>query len=99
MSTVLAHHNTPIVVSDHLSPLFKDIFPDSEIAKAYSCAQTNILNGAPDVDFQASLVEYNIMKVVSIVQVLMLAEETRSSHVFFRRPIYFFCWMLLPHGT
>ena len=32
--TVLAHHNIPIAVSDHLSPLFKDIFPDSQIAKA-----------------------------------------------------------------
>ena len=49
VSTVLAHHNIPIAVSDHLTPLFKDIFPDSEIAKAYSCARTKttcILNGA-----------------------------------------------------
>ena len=41
LSTVLAHHNTLIAVLAHLSPLFKDIFPDSEIPKAYSCARTN----------------------------------------------------------
>ena len=40
VSTVLAHHNVPIALADHLSPLFKNIFPDSEIAKAYSCART-----------------------------------------------------------
>ncbi len=40
MSTLLAHHNIPITLADHLSPLFKIIFPDSEIAKAYSCART-----------------------------------------------------------
>ena len=61
MSTVLAHHNIPIAVSDHLTPLFKDIFPDSEIAKAYSCARTKttcILNGALAKHFQSSLVEH-----------------------------------------
>lgn len=40
LTTVLAHHNIPIALTDHLSPLFKNIFPDSEIAKAYSCAHT-----------------------------------------------------------
>ena len=34
-STVLAHHNIPIAVSDHLTPLFKYIFPDSEVDKVY----------------------------------------------------------------
>ena len=34
VSTVLAHHNVPIAVADHFSPLFRDIFPDSENAKA-----------------------------------------------------------------
>ena len=48
VATVLAHHDIPIAVTDHLSPLFKDIFPDSSIAKLYSCARTKttcILNG------------------------------------------------------
>ena len=58
---MLAHHNIPIAVSDHMKPLFKDIFPDSQIAKAYSCAHTKttcILNGALAKHFQSSLVEY-----------------------------------------
>ena len=61
LSTVLAHHNIPIAVSDHLSPLFKDIFPDSEIAKAHSCTRTKttcILNGALAPRFRSSLVEH-----------------------------------------
>ena len=58
--TVLAHHNIPIAVSDHLSPLFKDIFPDSQIAKAYSCARTKsacIINGTLAKELQKSLIE------------------------------------------
>ena len=61
VSTVLAYHNIPIAISDHMKPLFKDIFPDSQIAKAYSCAHTKttcILNGALAKHFQSSLVEY-----------------------------------------
>ncbi len=61
MSTVLAHHDIPIAVTDHLSPLFRDIFPDSEIAKMYSCARTKttcIVNGALAKHFLRSLVEH-----------------------------------------
>ena len=61
VSALLAHHNVPIAVTDHLSPLFKDIFPDSEIAKAYSCARTKttcILNGALAKHFRMDLVEH-----------------------------------------
>ena len=31
-------HNVPIAVSDHAGPLFRKMFPDSEIAKKYGCA-------------------------------------------------------------
>ena len=63
ISTVLAHHNIPIALADHLSPMFKDIFPDSQIAKMYSCARTKtacILNGALAKELQATLID--IMK-------------------------------------
>ena len=63
ISTVLAHHNIPIAVADHLSPIFKNIFLDSQIAKMYSCAHTKtacILNGALAKELQASLID--IMK-------------------------------------
>ena len=60
MTTVLAHHNIPIAFSDHLNPLLKDVFPDSKIAKAYSCAHTKatcILNGALTPHFQSFLID------------------------------------------
>ena len=53
-------HNIPLSVADHLSPIFKDIFNDSEIAKAYSSASTKttcILNGSLAPHFKSTLVE------------------------------------------
>ena len=49
MTATMVKHNVPLAFADHLSPLLKDIFPDSEIAKAYNSAKmkrTCILNGA-----------------------------------------------------
>ena len=49
MAATMVKHNVPLAFADHLSPFLKDIFPDSEIAKAYSSAKrkpTCILNGA-----------------------------------------------------
>ena len=69
VSTVLAHHNVPIAVADHLSPLFRDIFPDSDIAKAYSCARTKmtcILNGALAGYFRSTLVAYMKIEAFSL---------------------------------
>ena len=60
ISTVLVHHNIPIAVADHLSPMFKNIFPDSQIAKMYSCARMKtacILNGALAKQLQVSLID------------------------------------------
>ena len=56
----LAEHNLPFVIADHLGPLFKSIFPDSKIAKAYSCGKTKascILNRAIAPDLQSILIE------------------------------------------
>ena len=36
----LIQHNLPIATSDHLGPLFRAIFPNSEIAKQYACGRT-----------------------------------------------------------
>ena len=36
----IAVHNVPIAVAEHLRPLFKDIFPDSKIAKNCACGKT-----------------------------------------------------------
>ena len=52
-------HNIPLSVMDHLSPLFKNIFPDSPIAKGYASARTKttcIINGSLSPYFRDSLV-------------------------------------------
>ena len=44
-----AEHNLPISVADHFTPLVKKMFPDSDIAKGFSCGKTkarSILNHA-----------------------------------------------------
>ena len=38
--TLFTNDNVPIAVSDHAVPLFRKMFPDSEIAKKYCCART-----------------------------------------------------------
>ena len=40
MANFIVEHNVPIAVTDHLSPLFREIFPDSEIAKWYASCRT-----------------------------------------------------------
>ncbi|XP_066020951.1 uncharacterized protein [Pocillopora verrucosa] len=39
----LIQHNLPLATSDHLGPLFRAVFPDSEIAKQYGCARTKTM--------------------------------------------------------
>ena len=36
----IVEHNLPIALADHAGPLFRKMFPDSEIAKKYGCART-----------------------------------------------------------
>ena len=40
VTNFLVEHNLPFAITDHLSLLVKDIFPDSQIAKQYSSART-----------------------------------------------------------
>lgn len=59
MAVVLAQHNIPLAIMDHLSPLFWDIFPDSKIAKGFSAARTKttcIMNMALPPYFESVLV-------------------------------------------
>ena len=58
MSLLLAQHNVPLALADHLSPLIRDIF-DGEVAKGYACAKTKttcILNRAVAPQFREELV-------------------------------------------
>ena len=60
VTNLLVQHNIPLSLADHLSPLIRNIFPDSEIAKCYSSARTKttcILNGALAPHFKLALVE------------------------------------------
>ena len=61
MAVVLAQHNLPLAIMDHLSPLFRDIFPDSNVAKSFSAARTKstcILNMALRPHFEKLLIEH-----------------------------------------
>lgn len=60
MAMVLAHHNIPLAAMDHFSPLFRDIFPDSKIAKGFAAARTKttcIVNMALRPHFEEELVQ------------------------------------------
>ena len=60
MAVALAHHNILLAVMDHLSPLFRDIFPDSKIAKGFASARTKttcILNMALRPHYESALVQ------------------------------------------
>ena len=60
MTMFLAEHNVPIAVMDHMSPMLRDIFPDSAIAKRFSCARTKatcIINDALCPHFETELVD------------------------------------------
>lgn len=39
-SNFIAEHNVPVSIADHAGPLFKKMFPDSQIAQQYACART-----------------------------------------------------------
>lgn len=39
-TSFLIEHNIPINAADHAGPLFRKMFPDSDIAKRYGCART-----------------------------------------------------------
>ncbi|KAE8297834.1 hypothetical protein D5F01_LYC02305 [Larimichthys crocea] len=36
----IVEHNLPLSVADHAGPLFRKMFPDSQIAQQYGCART-----------------------------------------------------------
>ncbi len=66
---MLVQHNIPLAVTDHLSPLFKDIFPDSDIAKGYASARTKtscIVNRSLAPHFKSALVSAMLSRPFSI---------------------------------
>lgn len=61
VTNFLIQHNLPIATAEHLAPLFKKIFPDSNIAKSYACSRTKtsaIINKAMGPHCHEYLVEH-----------------------------------------
>ena len=57
---MLVQNNLPLAVADELTPLFRDIFADSEVARKYASRQTKtacIINGTVAPYFQQILLE------------------------------------------
>ena len=60
VAATMVKHNVPLAFAEHLSLLFREIFPDSEIANAYGSGKTKttcILNGALKPYYQDELVQ------------------------------------------
>ena len=58
---MLVQHNIPLALADELTPLFRDVFPDSKIAQNCSSRRTKtscIINGAVAPFFQQFLVKF-----------------------------------------
>ena len=56
---MLVQHNIPFALADELTPMFQDIFSDSEIAKNFSSRRMKtacVINGAVAPSYQHSLV-------------------------------------------
>lgn len=61
VAVAMVNHNIPLAFADHLSPLFRECFPDSKIAKKYSSARTKtsaIINGAVSPYLLSELVKH-----------------------------------------
>ena len=55
VANFMVEHNVPFAAADPLSPLLRDVFPDSQIVKRYSSARmktTSMLNLAITPRFQ-----------------------------------------------
>lgn len=56
----LLEHNLPFAASDHAGPLFRSMFPDSQIARFYGCATTkttSIVNRALGPEFAGKVLQ------------------------------------------
>ena len=61
MVVAVGHHNISLATMDHLSPLFRDIFPDSKIAMGFAAARMKtscIVNMVLRPHFEESLVSH-----------------------------------------
>lgn len=69
VAAVLVQDNVPFALADQLSPLFKNVFPDSMIAAEYASKtteRTHIVNGALKQHCRSKLVEERKVKPFSL---------------------------------
>ena len=52
---LIAQHNLPFSLADHLSKIYPVVFPDSKIAKSFSCVERK-LNGAMLLELKPDVV-------------------------------------------
>ena len=61
VSNFIVQHNLSISVADHLDQLFKNIFPDSQIASSYACPKIKtfcIINKAFQLYYHKQIIDY-----------------------------------------
>ena len=69
VENALVEHNIPLAITDHLGPLFKGIFTESEIAKNYTSGKTKtncVINRSLALHYRSSLVAVMISGPFSI---------------------------------
>lgn len=74
MAAAIVDNNIPFAAADTFSPLFKEMFPDSEIAKSYASARTKttcIVNSALKPYFRYVCIR-NTSNLLSTIIVLKL---------------------------
>jgi len=69
IANALVQNNIPLAFTDQLSPVVKDIFPDSDIARGYAAASTKttcLVNGSLAPHFKSALVNTTKIQPFSI---------------------------------
>ena len=60
VANFIEQHNLPLAVADHLSPLLRDVFPDSDMVRKYASSRTKttcIVNHSLAPHFQSLVVD------------------------------------------
>lgn len=82
VSNFLVEHNIPFAVTNHLSPLFRNIFPDSSIAKKYASCSTKtvcMLNLAIAPHFNCKFMFYSLKVYSTVITIATVVEEVKVS--------------------
>ena len=73
MTQFIAVHNLPFQAADHLSHLFKSMFPDSAIASDFACKRTKTICDALDPHMKSAVVD-----IVKCTAFSLLCDESND---------------------